>query len=152
MIDIGSKEVEFYNALVIQFGFIVLFSPYFVPACFLSYCINLGVIAFTVTFYGYITKRSISRRASDIGIWNKIFLHLSYVGVLYNTVIILMPGNNIIGILDNEEREKTIIWAFIMENVVLFIKLMLDEIIPPMPYWVSQRLKNEKKAKKMNEE
>ena len=152
MIDIGSKEVEFYSALVIQFGFIVLFSPYFIPAGFLSYFINLGVIAFTITFYGYMTKRSIGRRCSSIGIWNKIFLYLSYAGVLYNTIVILVPGNNLIGILDSSLREKVVISAFILENLIIFIKFMLGEAVPSVPHWVSLRMNKEKKAKKLYDE
>lgn len=143
MIDIGSMEVTFYTTLAIQFGFIVLFSPYFIPVGFLSYFINLGAIAVTITFYSFITKRSVGRRCSSIGIWNRIFMYLSYVGVLYNTIIILVPGNNLIGLLDSEERERVVIMAFILENIIVFLKFMLNEAIPKIPRWIELRLKKE---------
>jgi len=119
---------------------------------FLSYFINLGAIAVTITFYSFITKRSVGRRCSSIGIWNRIFVYLSYVGVLYNTIIILVPGNNLIGLLDSEERERVVIMAFILENIIVFLKFMLKEAIPNIPRWIELRLKKEHQARILNEE
>lgn len=152
MINIEKKEVEFFTILVIQFAFIVLFSPYFIPVGFLAYFMNLGVIALTITFYGFITKRSIGRKCSNIGIWNRIFLYLSYLGVLYNTVVILVPGNNLIGLLDSSDSEREAIIAFLLENAILFLKFIIQEIIPNVPHWVNLRLKKERKSKKIYNE
>lgn len=79
-------------------------------------------------------------------------MYLSFVGVLYNTIIILVPGNNLIGLLDSEERERVVIMAFILENIIVFLKFMLNEAIPKIPRWIELRLKKEQQARILNEE
>lgn len=42
--------------------------------------------------------------------------------------------------------------AFILENIIVFLKFMLNEAIPKIPRWIELRLKKEQQARILNEE
>lgn len=110
------------------------------------------MIFITINYYCYITRRSLSRRISNIGIWNNIFNYISFAGVLYNSIVILVPGNGLSELLDSQSRETTVIIIFLLEHLILALKYLLSEIIPLKPEWISLRLKNERRSRTLAEE
>ena len=167
MIDLGSLEEQFHASLVTQFSFICFFSPFFVLAGLVSFLINLVVISLTVKIYTDITRRPISRRVSDIGIWKGIYGIIGYVGVIFNTLMVAKLNNGIKaftswdhlkndGLAESTARRDvsavdTEIIYIVMFGVFM-TKIGLSMIIPKLPRWIERKISREKLSKQRDEE
>ena len=95
MIDLGQLEETFHSSLIIQFSFICFFTPFLLSAGLLSYLINIIVILLTVRLYTSISQRPISRRTTNMGIWVTLYNLIGYLGLLYNTIMVVKLNDGI---------------------------------------------------------
>lgn len=152
MLDLGSLEENLYSSLLIQFTFICFFTPYLLYAGLISYFINLLVIVLTIHVYTKITRRPISRRVTNIGIWNNLYNIISYVGIVFNAFAIsfswkdqdLIPES----IEDQLPGGRTVSdFVYDVQNILLIAKFVLSMVIPTLPVSIKKKLIREKLVK-----
>ena len=144
MIDLNTLEEEFYTALITQFSFICFFSPYLITAGLISWVINLVVIFITVSLYTDFASRSISRRSKTIGVWNVLFNLIGYLGVVYNTAIVVKNIDNpgLFYSFNSEEAKIEVI--YLIQAILLILKYLLSITIDELPNWIQAILVREK--------
>lgn len=79
--------------IVIDFGYIVLFSAAFPIAPFLALIMSNIEIRVDSIKICYLTKRPYPQVAKDIGMWTKILRVIAYFGVFTNTAIVIFAAN-----------------------------------------------------------
>lgn len=125
-----------YMELIIDYGYVVMFSAAFsiVPAlAFLVNVVEIRVDAFKLC---NLTKRPFPAPANSIGEWQSIIATISVIGTLTNTGIIIFTTD----IFDlNTTTEK---WLYFMaiEHFLLIFKIILARIIPDVPPVVQKGL------------
>lgn len=147
MIDLGSIEEELQTSNLTQFAFNCFFTPYLIYAGTVSFIVNLFVIFLTVKIYTEVTRRPISRRTKDIGIWNDLYSIVGYLGVLYNAAVLVRKSRTVsdfFGYDKSSEREKDVLMAYNLITVLLIFKYILNRVIPTLPNWISARLTRER--------
>lgn len=145
MVDFSDNVDLMYSALVIQFGYIVLFINFFPLAVLFAVLANLSIMFITAKTFATYIKRPVSRQMSTIGIWNQVLRGLSYVAVVYNCFAIIFVD---IGIGKKASSpNKGILVKYIViiltGHGLIVLKYLMDKIIPEMPEWVEKRLKKE---------
>ena len=161
MIDLGQLEETFHSSLIIQFSFICFFSPFLLSAGLLSYIINILVIIMTVRMYSNYSQRPISRRTTNMGIWVTLYNLIGYLGLLYNTIMIVKlndgitafkrenwfkPNNRTFTTRVNESRyDAEFIYRFFFSLSIF--KLLLQFWITLLPTKIKKRILREKLIK-----
>ena len=156
--DISSLETSFYQFLLIQFSWVVFFTPIFFEAGLLCYFLNIPVIYMIVVLYSRIARRSISKPRKNTQIWNNMYRIISYMGIIYNTIILLRKPE-IIGVskvidlspyTNNREELETFI-IFLIENALIMSKVILAMVIYRGSNWMKKRIMNQDFEKQRNE-
>lgn len=158
MIDLASLEVGFYSSLLSQFTFICFFSQFLVGAGLVSYLINLLIIYLTIRIYTRVSRRPISRKVSSIGIWNKLFDIVSYIGIVYNTIVTVRYTTNLEAFVDLIDKEQSEIETAIFQTeliyrvqfALLIFKFLYSIIVPALPDWIKTRVSRENLVKNRN--
>lgn len=152
MLDLGSLEENLYSSLLIQFTFICFFTPYLLYAGLISYVINLIVIVLTIQVYTNITRRPISRRLTNIGIWNNLYNVISYVGIVFNAFAISFSWKDLNLVSEDFEAQlpggRTVSdFVYDVQNMLLIAKFVLSIAIPNLPNSIKMKLNREKLVK-----
>ena len=160
MIDLASLELDMNFNLLTQFTFVVFFSPYLTIAGMISYGINLFSIFLIILVYTRLTRRSISLRIKDMGIWNKLYSIISYSAILYNSMVIINLTAGLDNVLtwrteinSNQCDEKNarllddnkIILA--IHFALILVKLLAEDVVNRLPAWISRKITKEKLTK-----
>lgn len=156
MLDLGKLEESFYSSLLIQFTFICFFTPYLLIAGLVSYVFNICIIVLVMALYTKITRRPISRRVGNIEIWNQLYNMISYLGIIFNAIVIVTTGDQLgADVLErivpgNRSSFRTV---FDAQNALLVVKFLLSIMIPKLPQWIGEmqmreRLVRERERKK----
>lgn len=150
MIDLGSLEINLHKANLTQFALVCFFSPYLVYAGTISYLINIFGIWLTTKVYTQVTRRPISRRAKDMGIWNDLYSTIGYLGFLYNAAIIVRKSNTVGEIFNHNkdtERDQTVLMSYNIITIILILKFIIEKLIPKLPRWMNVKITREKLTK-----
>jgi len=118
-----------YNEMVIQFGYIALFSSVF-PLASLAAFLN-NIIEIRTDMYNYIhsSKRPHYVRAKNIGIWLKIMELMGFFGVFTNVCIIAFTDKS----SSSLSSYNALLFAFFAENGILILKYLLGQLILDVP-------------------
>ena len=132
--------------LVINFGYIVMFSSAFpmVPFLFLFYnIIEIRVDAFKLC---NLNKRPYPSFANTIGYWKDILRFISLLGALTNTGILIFTTN----VFDTETTEEQWAYFIVLEHILLLFRFYISGKVPETPktvteglYW-GERIANER--------
>lgn len=147
MLDLGSLENDFYSSILTQFTFVCFFSQFLISAGLVSYLINLVIIYMTIRAYTEITRRPISRRVANIGIWNSLFNVVGYLGIVYNAVITVKLNGGFRNFLSQsliETEIKDVEYVYRVQFGLLIFKFILSLIIPKLPSWIKARIDRER--------
>eukprot|EP01129_Flabellula_baltica_P010422 TRINITY_DN4400_c0_g1_i3.p1 TRINITY_DN4400_c0_g1~~TRINITY_DN4400_c0_g1_i3.p1 ORF type:complete len:602 (-),score=97.09 TRINITY_DN4400_c0_g1_i3:6-1811(-) len=125
----SGEILDQYNEIVIQFGYIVLFSAVFPLAPLASLINNIIEIKFDGYNMLFQSKRSPAEGAKDIGTWLEIMTLMSYLGVITNVCIIAFTVRNSTMFDDY----NALVVAFLVEHIIFFIKWLTATLIPDKP-------------------
>ena len=150
------KKLWIHNA--IQFGFIAFFVLSFPAAAIIGLIINLFHINFLYFSFTDHLKRRPSVERGNIGIWNSIFLFMSFIALVINIAILVFSSEGLVELLQQGNnsfdlsRENVILVLVIAEHIVFLIKFILTLIINDKPQWVSSYLYEQNFKKQIDEE
>lgn len=100
--------------------------------------------------YTKVTRRPISRRVTNIGIWNDLYDVISYLGIIFNAVVISISGDRFGS--ENFEKfmpggRKTSDVIYTIQSGLLIVKFILSILIPGLPESIDKKLTREKLIK-----
>lgn len=147
MLNLESLEEGFYSSLLMQYSFICFFSPFLMSAGLISWIINILIIVLTMLIYTGSTTRPVSRRTKDIGIWNNIFNFVGYIGVLYNSVVIVRYSQGASLFFDFGTKESETEMIYIVQGGILIFKFLLSISVQNLPKWINDSIVREKMEK-----
>lgn len=122
-----------YMELVIQYGYVILFSAAFTLAPLLAFALNLFEIRVDAYKYSYLVRRPFPQPQENIGIWFVIIQAIAYSGIVTNVAIAIFTAH----IFDTSLEEKWIIFLLI-EHALLLFKFLQSSAIPDTPFIVKQ--------------
>lgn len=141
MTDLSDIVRKMYTTMISQFGYLVIFGPYFPLASLACFLTNLAIVIFTIRAFSTSIRRSLSIRMSEIGIWNKAIKMLGFFGVFYSVILVIMPGKGIEIILKDPEhyldRDYFIAYAWLVG--VLLFKVFASEVISKKTMWFREK-------------
>lgn len=113
----------------------------------ISWAINQFVIILTVLVFTGSTIRPISRRTKDIGIWNNIFNLVGYLGIVYNSIVLVRysEGASLFFNFGTKEGETEAI--YIVQGGILIFKFLLSISGQSLPRWIENSMVREKLEK-----
>lgn len=144
MINFGDLLNDFYNSLALQFGYICFFGVYFPLGLFFLLIADICSLALTAFAYSDHIKRSRSEDMNSIGVWNKIFNSVGYLGVIYNGLIPIYPGSGLISLFGTYNFTRDVILILILEHMLILLKALLTMAHNRLPLWVLERIKKER--------
>lgn len=155
MIDLGALEEGFYSSLLSQFTFICFFSQFLIGAGLVSYLINLFIIYLILKIYSKVSRRPISRKVSNIGVWNDLFDIVSYLGIVYNTIIAVKYTKGLSSITGDEKTKVSDVvseteYIYRVQFGLLVFKFLFSILVPTLPEWIKLRISREKLTKNRN--
>jgi anoctamin-8 len=124
-----------YMEMVIQYGYVALFSAAFTLAPLLAYILNLFEIRVDAWKMCYLTRRPFPKRAQDIGIWFSIIQCIAYAGIITNVAIAIFTAH----VFDTDLSNKWLIFL-ILEHCLFLFKYLLSLMIPDTPFKVEKAL------------
>ena len=143
-----SIETSFMN-LAIQYGYLGMFMPLFPAAAFFGLISNVAITTLTARAYSNIAKRSLSREVESIGVWNDIFMIISFVSTVVNALIVAFTATkmeSILGDITTRSRNSTLqswftanakayilVVVFLAEHSIIIFKYTLSKLIPDIP-------------------
>ena len=137
--DITMDLYEDYLEMVIQFGYVTLFSAAFSVAPVLAYLNNYIQIRVDGWKITSLSRRPFPQAASDIGIWKFVIEFMSIVSILTNVYLVVFVSTML---HDFKFTEKIIIFA-IADHVLLVVKVFLRTLIEDIPEEIKIQLKRQ---------
>jgi len=134
--DMLNGTLNDYAALVIQYGYTVLFVAAFPLAptlAFVSGYIQIRVDGWKLC---QAFRRPQPKTAEDIGVWQNMLEIISILSVIYNFALIFFTSHYLIDI----RMSMRWIMFILVEHVLFVIKFYLAEIIPDVPEFVETQL------------
>jgi hypothetical protein len=121
--------IEDYMEMCIQYGFVALFGasfPLIASFALLEICIEIRIDALKLCEY---VRRPEPVKTEDIGIWKKLVLFITLVGVFTNSGIIIITSN----LLDSYEWQDKFTIFIIFEHILMLVIVILRYLIPDTP-------------------
>jgi len=125
--------VQFYEEIVVQFGYIGMFGFCFPLVGFLAlgmHFINLRAVAGTLL---HTTQRPPYKCASDIGAWQDVLNIIALMTVVTNAGLCGLTGHAIYFYKPDLSYVDRLWMVAILEHVMLLIKILVDTCISPEP-------------------
>mmetsp|Transcript_18305 Transcript_18305/g.62164 ORF Transcript_18305/g.62164 Transcript_18305/m.62164 type:complete len:904 (-) Transcript_18305:1085-3796(-) len=119
-----------YKALVIQFGFVVLFAPAFPLGAGIAAVANSIEVHLDAKKVVNVTGRPFNRGAEDIGAWRTVLEVMSTVAIVTNCALVAFVSNSIevLGINTTERRLMAFIAA---QNGLFLLRALLFSTLQP---------------------
>ena len=97
---------------------------------------NINIWLTTKT-YANITRRSHSRQMENLGVWNDLFMIISFMSTIVNAGLLVFTSEEMFKLYAEEENDyRDFFIAVIAEHSVILLKFLLDRVIPDIPLWV----------------
>jgi len=125
-----------YNQLVIQYGYIVLFSSAFPLASVMALINNVIEIRTNGFKMIYAYTRPHYRGAANIGSWYMILEALGIIAVVTNALLIGLTFPTINELFGGNPFASLGV-AMILEHFIMFVKYLISALIPDYPGWLS---------------
>lgn len=122
-----------YTALVIQLGFVLLFSAVFPLAPLIAFFNNIILIRLGAIKLCYTKQRPIATKASGIGVWEDVLQIMSVLGILTNCGIIGYTSTVLSTKLSFLSGAGIAVALFGFEHAILLFKYWLNVSIPRVP-------------------
>ena len=122
-----------YTALVIQLGFVLLFSAVFPLAPLIAFINNIILIRLGAIKLCYTKQRPIATKASGIGVWEDVLQIMSVLGILTNCGIIGYTSTVLSTKLSFLSGAGIAVALFGFEHGILLFKYWLNVSIPRVP-------------------
>ncbi|CAG8562084.1 14082_t:CDS:10, partial [Ambispora leptoticha] len=128
-----------YQEMVVQFGFISLFSTVFPLAPLFALLNNLVKIRTDAHKYIVVMQRPIGFLAQNIGMWDTIIHVISFLSVLTNATIVAFHSSymqRVFEVYVQTDYQLLIIrvaFIFAFENIVFIAKLLFRYLLPKVP-------------------
>ena len=150
MVSFENSIQSLYSSLVIQFGYILLFSIYFPLVICIVFLGNLINIQLTAKAYSKFIKRSPSRRMGRIGIWNTVLKGLTFFSIFYNTLVILFQKHHFDYLFDKDKSTilSEFLLVFVIGHILAAFSFILERTVPQIPKWLVNRLAKDKHREK----
>ena len=150
MVDVTTSLEDLYISFLVQFGFLVLFAPYF-PLSGLIILITNSILLLMIKFeISKIMKRVLSINIKSIGVWNLILNSLGYLGPFYSAYIIIFPAKGLGGVLGEEDPERDKVIVLIALTCLTVVKFLIQLITPSAPAWVLRARRVRRMVSRLN--
>ncbi|KAG9299480.1 hypothetical protein G9A89_009433 [Geosiphon pyriformis] len=140
-----------YQEMVVQYGFISLFTAAFPLAPFFAWINNISEIRMDALKFIQSLQRPVGYQAQDLGMWEQILNFISLLAVITNATIIAFHSNWMRDVFmdyvgDNEEKLLAARLGFIIafEHFVFLIKILFAYFIPDVPKSVRIAIERER--------
>lgn len=137
MIDFGPVLNGYYQSLVLQFSYIVLFGAFFPLGTFVLLLSNILMILLTAYAYSHFVKRSLAEESEGIGVWIYLIEVMSYLAVIYNGALLIFPAKGFVNIFGERDSTRDLMFILIGEHVLVCFKAFLGRMITDEPSWVT---------------
>ncbi len=119
------NTVEDYGELVIQFGYVALFSIVF-PMSSVVFLLTNMIEGRTDAFkYLFLNNRAPADNASSIGRWKSMLRFTMVCGVLMNSLLLTVTNNHAARSI-SFIRKNSVIWFFILENIFYLVTVAVN--------------------------
>ena len=125
-----------YMEMVVEYGYVVLFSAAFPIVPLLAVCEILLEIRVDAWKLCRLTRRPFPDQAEDIGVWYYIIQSVSYIGAITNAGLIVFTGQLFHG-LDGQAQWLVFVG---IEHILLASKFLISVAIPDEPSVVTKGL------------
>lgn len=149
------KELWKYGS--IQFGYISFFLLSFPSAALIGVLMNVIHITLLYKSFTSVIQRKDSVERNSIGVWNNIFLVMTFIALVSNIGIVLFSSNGFKQFLvdkvdENYDSYTIVVILVIIEHIGFILKFILSAIIGRSPTWVRNRIGIQNMKKRMNQE
>lgn len=148
--SIGQAEIEsaYYKydgtfsdhlEMLVQMGYVVLFSAAFPLAGFFALLNNLMEIRSDAFKLVHVHQRPFGQRVANIGTWQNALSFLSLAAVIVNCALIGLSGQ-VSRLWPGLSAAQTIILIVALEHVMLALRYSLTWILPELPSWLAAEI------------
>lgn len=131
---------KMYLSFVTQFGYLVIFGPYFPSTTLICFVFNTILLFLTVGAFSHHIRRQLSSVVKDIGIWNTVIYFLSYFATLYHIILVMIPGKGLMSYFGGDENSEVqykrdfliVIGGF---SIVVLIKYLINYSVSRTSNW-----------------
>eukprot|EP00658_Telonema_sp_P-2_P037187 TRINITY_DN2676_c0_g1_i6.p1 TRINITY_DN2676_c0_g1~~TRINITY_DN2676_c0_g1_i6.p1 ORF type:complete len:359 (-),score=116.54 TRINITY_DN2676_c0_g1_i6:235-1311(-) len=125
-----------YNEMILQLGFITLFSPAFPLVALMGLVNNLVELRSDSNKLCRVYQRPQATPAEDIGTWENILDIMTYIAVATNVGLVWFATS-----FRDDYGETTRVWGFVVtEHVAVMIKIWIAWAIPDVPEETKKRI------------
>ena len=151
LMDEKPEMLEYYLELVVQFGYIVLFSEVFPLAAFLSLLSNGIQIRSQIHNLKYV-RRFGAEVSNGIGSWMTCLQTLSQISIYLNCATVFFTSqvyyklfvegdDEISAITVGWDSTKFLLMVVIVEHTLLILKILIEQSVEDTPYFVVRGLR-----------
>lgn len=128
-----------YNEILIQLGFVWLFSPAFPAIAIFAFVNNLVEIRSDANKLCRVFQRPQPKMAEDIGSWESVMEVMAYMGIATNVGLMFFTGN-----FTKEHTGLQKLWGFVVcEHIFIMIRVVVSHVVPDVPESVQLEIDNE---------
>jgi hypothetical protein len=141
IMDSWGGTVNEYSELMIQYAFVVLFTPAFPIAPVVAFICNINGIRGEMTVNTSVIQRAPPLSARDIGSWQTIQEALAMGSIISNVAILWFTMDGDLGYYYNQlfPTKNQSLWALIiLEHILLLVKILCSVLIDDVPGWVKE--------------
>lgn len=117
-----------YMELVIQFGFLTLFSVNFPISFLLAFITNIAEIQVDKIKIVWFTRRPIPENAKDLGTWFLILDFLSFLSIFFNAALIAYTSSCIYLQDSNTKNKVFVLFIIFFLSLKYLIKILIDDV------------------------
>lgn len=125
--------------MMIQLGYVVLFSSAFPPAALCAVLNNFVEIRSDAFKLAYVCQRPFGQRVPNIGTWLNCIEYMGYMAVIVNCVLIGLSGQ-VHRMFPDMTATQTILLIVVLEHVMLCIRFLITCAIPELPNWLATEM------------
>ena len=132
-----------YSELMIQYAFVVLFSPAFPLAPVVAWLFNIIGIRGEMLVNTSVVQRAPTTGARDIGSWQTIQEGMCIASIVVNVGILLFTMDGKLGSFYESwfPSREAVVWSLIgLEHILLLVKVSLQTLINDKPVWVVEAI------------
>ncbi|KAK4884573.1 hypothetical protein RN001_000844 [Aquatica leii] len=125
--------------MMIQLGYVILFSSAFPPAAICALLNNFIEIRSDAFKLGYICQRPFGQRVPNIGTWQNCMEYMGIMAVLVNCALIGLSGQ-VHRMFPDMTATQTILLIVALEHIMLCIRFLITCAIPDLPSWLATEM------------
>ena len=131
--------VNYFSDYMIQYAFVVFFSPAFPLLAVVAWAFNLLTIRGEMLVNTSVVQRAATTGARNIGSWQTIQETMGLASIVVNVSMLLFTMRGDLGTLYVElfPTYDKVLWSLIvLEHILLLLQILVQKIIPNQPAWV----------------